>query len=264
MEEKKSILVISFGTSWRDTCEKTIGAIEDDLKEAFRDRTFYRAWTSRFIRKKIKEQTGEEILSPEEALQLVRADADVLIQPTHLLAGGEFEKIEEAIRTNAEDPARITIGRPLLETEDDIRAFAKVLQEQFADVKEEEMAVFMGHGSDSLALPVYDLLNEAFQALGCDRFCVGTVECSPGIEPVLKRVRERKPETVYLSPLLVVAGDHANKDMAGDAPDSWKNQIAKEGPEVRCILKGLGEYPLVRALYVKRAKEAACSERKAF
>lgn len=258
MSETKGLLVISFGTSYKDTCEKTIGAIENDLRAAFPERRFYRAWTSGFIRKKILERDGEKILSPEEALDAAKEEGitDVVIQPTHMLAGGEFAKIVDALKPQMEHFEKVSVGGPLLETEADIKEFTEIMTEIFSDVKEDEMAVFMGHGSDSIKLPVYTLLNDEFAHARHENFCVGTVEFEPGIEPVLEKVRERKPKKVYLSPLLIVAGDHANNDMAGDEPDSWKNLIAAEGTEVECIVKGLGEYPGIRAMYAERAKAA--------
>ncbi len=255
----KGLIVISFGTSFKETREKTIGAIEQDLKEAFPERKFYQAWTSGFIRKKLFERDGEKILSPQEVLEKALSDGvtELVIQPTHLLAGSEFGKIIEALEPQMSQFASVKVGKPLLESETDIPVFAAKILENFADVKEDEMAVFMGHGSDSIKFPVYERLNEEFVKQGHENFCVGTVEFEPGIEPVLETVRSRKPKKVFLSPLLVVAGDHANNDMAGDEPDSWKNLIANEGTEVECILKGLGEYKSIRDLYVERAKEAA-------
>lgn len=258
MKGKQALAVISFGTSFRDTMEKTIAAIENGLKQAFPDRKFYRAFTSQIIRKKIRERDGEIILSPEEALRKMAEDGirDVLIQPTHMLAGEEFEKIKAALKPVLSGFDRVLIGSPLLESETDIRNFADVAANLFPDLKKEQMAVFMGHGSAALALPVWDLLQERWEDTGHENFCIGTVEFEPGIGPVLEKIRMRKPEKVVLSPFLVVAGDHAQNDMAGDDPDSWKMRIAAEGCPVDCIMKGLGEYPQIRALYVKKALEA--------
>ena len=258
MDKNKALVVISFGTTYKDTCEKTIAAIERDFQNSFSDRKFYRAWTSGFIRKKILNRDGERILSPEEALQLAKEESceDLLIQPTHLLAGGEFEKIMEALKPQMGNFSSVHISRPLLENEEDIKEMAAKLAEIFADVKEDEVCAFMGHGSDSLKLPVYDLINEAFKEQGHENFVTGTVEYLPGISPVLEMIRNRKPKKVYLSPMLVVAGDHANNDMAGNQADSWKNQVQAEGTEVECILKGLGEYPEIRTMYIERAEEA--------
>ncbi|MBR3243160.1 MAG: sirohydrochlorin cobaltochelatase [Parasporobacterium sp.] len=258
MSKNKAVIVISFGTSYKDTRGKTIEAIERDVAACFPDRKFYRAWTSGFIRKKILQRDGEKILSPEEALQLAAEEScsDLLILPTHLLAGGEYEKILEALKPLNGRFSHVHISRPLLENKEDIKEMAEILLKIFADVKADEAVAFMGHGSDCLKLPVYELLNKAFHDLGAENFAAGTVEFEPGIAPVLNMVRERKPKEVYLSPLLVVAGDHANNDMAGDEPDSWKNQLRAEGTEVECIVKGIGEYPEIRNLYINRAREA--------
>ena len=255
---EKALLVISFGTSFRDTCEKTIEALEKDLAAAFPERKFYRAWTSGFIRKKLKERDGLIILSPEEALEQMKQDGiqDVLIQPTHMLAGGEFEKVTAALKPYTDAFEKAVIGRPLMESEEDIRLFVDKLAEITGQIGADEIAVFMGHGSSETKIPVYDRINQICEETGRKQICVGTVEFEPGIAPVLEKVKELKPKKVYLAPLLVVAGDHANNDMAGDEEDSWKNQIAKEGCEVECILKGLGEYEAIRTLYVQHAKEA--------
>lgn len=254
----KGLLVISFGTSFRDTCEKTIVAIEKDLRDAFPDRLFYRAWTSSIIRKKIMERDKLVILSPEEALEQMADDGikDVLIQPTHMLAGGEFDKVVAALEPRMDAFEKAVIGRPLMENEEDIRSFAATLAEITGDLKEDEMAVFMGHGSSETKIPVYERINDFCAVAGRSNICVGTVEFEPGIAPVLAKVADRKPRQVFLQPLLIVAGDHANNDMAGDDDDSWKNQIGKLGPEVTCIVKGLGEYEAIRRMYVEHAKKA--------
>lgn len=255
---EKALLVISFGTSYPDTCEKTIEALEKDLAAAFPERKFYRAWTSSIIRKKLKERDGVLIFSPEEAFEQMKQDGvkDVLIQPTHMLAGGEFEKVTAALKPCMDAFEKAVIGRPLMESEDDIRVFVDTLAAITGSIGEDEMAVFMGHGSSETKIPVYDLINKICEETGRENIVVGTVEFDPGIAPVLAKVKERRPKKVYLAPLLVVAGDHANNDMAGDEEDSWKNVIAKEGCGVECIIKGLGEYEEIRALYIKHAKDA--------
>lgn len=258
METKKALLVISFGTSYEETRKKTIERIEEDLKNAFPDRIFFRAWTSGFIRKKLKERDGLVIPSVEEALEeIARAGiTDLLIQPTHIQAGGEFAKITRAVSGYENSGMKIRIGRPLLDTKEDIAEMAEVLTGMFSGMNKAEMTVFMGHGSEDAALPVYDLLGKAFEQAGQGDFVVGTVEFEPGIGIVLDKVKEQKPKRVILTPFLIVAGDHALNDMAGEEEDSWKNRIAAEGPKVECIVKGMGEYPQIRALFVKKAKEA--------
>ncbi len=258
MDNKKALLCISFGTSYPETRKVTIEAIENDLKNAFPDRVFYRAWTSGFIRKKIRERDGMIIPSIDEALEQMADDGitDVLIQPSLLLSGGEHQKITDAAKAFSGRFENMFIGRPLLENEDDLRTAASALSDIFKYKADNEMVVFMGHGSEDLDYPVYEEMNRVFDEEGMHGFRMGTVECEPGIGPVIEKVRERRPDKVYLTPFLIVAGDHANNDMAGDGEDSWKNIIANEGPEVICIIKGLGEYKEIRELFVKKALEA--------
>ena len=259
MDNKKALLAVSFGTSYPKTRKVTIDALEKTLYAAFPDRTGFSAWTSGFIRKKLLKTTGEKILSVEEALEAMAEDgfSDLLVVPTHLLEGNEFDiKICSVLETYKDRFAKITVARPLIADEKDAAKLAAVMEEIYAGVKENEMLVLMGHGSEKEECAAYKWLARCFEKDGHENFALGTVEFEPGFEPVIKKVRERKPEKVYLAPLLVVAGDHATNDMAGDEPDSWKNQIAAEGCEVECVLKGLGEFEQIRALYTLHAKDA--------
>ena len=258
MSEKKALLVVSFGTSYAETRKLTIEAIEQDLKAAFPDRTFYRAWTSRMIKKKLLERDGLQIDDVREALERMVSDGvtDVLIQPTHMLAGVEFEDTIRVIRSFLDSFKMITMGRALIANEDDLRLLTGALEKVFEKEIASGMMVFMGHGSERNAFPVYELLQRQFEQDGHTDVCVGTVEFTPGIEPVLEKIRARRPEKIFLTPLLVVAGDHATNDMSGDDEDSWKNQFAREGAEVTCIVRGLGEYPEIRQLYLEHARTA--------
>jgi len=257
MTYPKALLVVSFGTSYEATRKNTIEAIENDLKTAFPDRTFFRAWTSGFIRRKIRERDGIVIPSIEEAMEEIAGMGvtDLLIQPTLMLAGGEYNKILSAVSTYAQRIETIRMGKPLLETETDIADMTDILFELFPEQNKNQMVAFMGHGSEDMRLPVYEWLNMAFEKAGKSRFCIGTVEFEPGIRPVLEKVRCLKPENVLLTPFLIVAGDHASRDMSGEGEDSWKNRIAAEGVRVECLVKGLGEYPQIRTFFVKKAKE---------
>lgn len=255
MKQKKALLVISFGTSHKDTRTRTIEAIEEDLKKEFPDRVFYRAWTSAFLRKKVR-QEGYEVCSVQQALETICNDgiSDLLVQPTHMLCGKEHEDARREILTFQDCFSRLSIGRPLMADREDVRVFANTLESLIPVSAEQEVVAWMGHGSPRSKLNVYDLLNRQFLKDAHPEICVGTVEWEPGIAPVLDQIRLRKPRRVILAPMLVVAGDHAKNDMAGDDPDSWKNQIAAEHTEVECLVKGLGEYPEVRKLYLDHAR----------
>ncbi len=254
----KGLLVISFGTSVAATRPRTLQAVEDALRDAFPERRFYRAWTSTVLRRKLEREEGQKVFSSEEALEQMALDGvtDVLVQPTHLLPGEEFRITEEAVRAFAGRFSSLKMGRPLLSEEADVASLATALEAAWP-MPEGEMLALMGHGSAEMTFPVYTLLEARLKEDGFLRGCVGTVEFDPGIEPVLERVQREKPRRVHLAPLLLVAGDHAVNDMAGDEPDSWKSQIAREGAEPICHLVGLGENEAVRALYVLHARAAA-------
>ncbi len=255
--QDKAILVVSFGTSYRETCARTIEALESDLQIRFPDRRFYRAWTSKIIRRKLAAQ-GNPIDSVEESLDRMLKDGirDVLVQTTLMLPGEEYALITKAVESKRSAFASVRIGAPLLVEHNDLEELARILENSFPMIEQDNLLVFMGHGSDRINTPIYEDLENCFHQAGYGNYCVGTVEFNPGFDPVLQRIRREKPKKVYLSPLMVVAGDHANNDMAGEEPDSWRSQIVAEGVEAVCILKGLGEYPAVREMYVRRAEAA--------
>ena len=253
MRDNRALLVISFGTAYQETRAHTIDAIEQDLAASFPERRFYRAWTSSFIRRKLKD-AGIAIDSAAEAMERMADDGitDVLIQPTHMLAGEEFDRLCSELSERKERFDLISLGAPLLAEEEDAASLAKLLPEIGPALNEKEMMVWMGHGSSHKELPVYSILNEMTPA----EHCVGTIEGTPDFADVLALVRARKPEKVFLAPLMVVAGGHAVRDMAGDSPSSWKSQLQKEGLTVECIFKGMGEYEQVRAMYTAHARRA--------
>lgn len=257
-QNRKALLVVSFGTSYEETRKKTIDVIEAELLAAFADRHFYRAWTSKIIRKKLKETSGIDIDGLDEAWNRMRFDGvrDVLIVPTVLTDGREYRKILDSMEAHGSDVDGITVSKPLLFCREDILIFAKTLEEIFGDIDSGDLVAFMGHGSAFDRLRVYEQLDECLKRDGYSHFCVGTAEYEPGFAPVLCCIRQSKPGRVFLSPLMVVAGDHAMGDLAGAGENSWKSQIRHAGFQTECILKGLGEYPQIRELYVRHAREA--------
>ena len=254
----KGLLVVSFGTSVAETRRKTIEAIEKDLAAAFPERKAYRAWTSSIIRRKLRNLGELEVDSVEEALEKMLADGitDLLVQPTHMLPGEEYAKVISAVGAAAPRFERLRLGKPLLTGDGDVQAVAAVLEDTFADVGDDELLAMMGHGSAEAEENYYLRLTEAFRKDGKPNFCVGTVEEEPGFAPVLDAARELKPRRVRLLPFMVVAGDHALNDMAGEGEDSWAGMLRKAGYTVESILKGMGEYPQVRAMYIEKARQA--------
>ena len=255
---KKALLVVSFGTTYTETIEKTIVPIERDLQAAFPDRVFYRAWTSARIRKKLRETAGLCIDSVEEALERMRSDGveDVLVQTTLLLRGGETAGVGELLPAFEGAFARVALGVPLLDSEADCIRLVRTLEKLFGHISDRDMLVLMGHGSACVEPNPFDTMNRILHADGYDHFCVGTVEHLPGLEPALQRARERRPERVFLAPLLIVAGEHALKDMVGEDEHTWQSRFGREGFETVPILKGMGEYPELRALITAHAAEA--------
>jgi sirohydrochlorin cobaltochelatase len=253
----KALLVVSFGTSLPGTRERTITALEYALSSAFPDRTFYRAWTSGMIRKKVQKEEGLKIDSVTGALERMIADGvkDLLVQPTHLLDGEENRIMTDAIRSASGSFDCVRIGAPLLFSEEDIDRLADIMVREYP-LDADQLFAWMGHGSSEMKVNVYDRLNEVLAQKGADNVAVGTVEFEPGFDPIQKKILERKPRRVCLAPLMVVAGDHAVNDMAGDEEDSWKSLISAQGCEPLCILRGLGEYEAVRAIYIEHAKNA--------
>ena len=258
MDEKKALLVVSFGTSHHDTREKTIDQIEAYLAGAFPDRRVYRAWTSGMIIRKLR-QEGVEIDTVPAALERMLADGvtDVVVQPTHLLNGVENDAMireAEAVRGRFQS---LRIGAPLLTSHEDLEQMARILTEMFPQLLEEEAVLFMGHGTEHYANAVYAALDYRFKDMGRDRFYMATVEGYPTLENALRQMQARKGlKRVYLVPFMIVAGDHAKNDMAGDEPDSWKNVVAQAGYEPRCICRGMGEVEEVWKLLADHAREA--------
>ena len=270
----KAILIVSFGTSFKETREKTICALEKDLREAFPDRKFYRAWTSNRIIKKVKETEGLEVYTLDEAIEQMKADGikDILVQPTHMMYGYENARLAKLLEERKDDFDRIALGLPMLMSEEDIDFMSEAVLTEYEEVKAGEAAlVLMGHGSPggpdkSVKTPdedpnkVYRDQEESFHKLGYSKVFVGTVEAVPTVEDVLASLKRDfpAPGKVYLAPYLIVAGDHATNDMAGDDPDSWKNLISALGYDVVPVIKGLGEYSEVRKRFVEHAREARC------
>lgn len=254
---KKAILTVSFGTSHLDTLEKTIGAIERELAEAFPDRTLYRAFTSGMVIEKLKLDHKLVIFRVEEAIEQMYRDGvrEVLVQPTHIIHGLEYEKMRSQLAPYQERFSQVRIGAPLLEATKDYEEAAGLIIE---DVRpgDGESLVLMGHGTEHHTNAAYPALDYTFWAKGYKNVIVGTVEGFPEMDEVLKKLKEQQTKRVLLMPFMVVAGEHARNDMAGEDEDSWKSILTARGYEVRPVIKGLGEIPGIRQMFVRHAREA--------
>lgn len=256
MTAKKALLVVSFGTSYHETREKTIDCLEKDLAAAFPDRTFYRAWTSSIIRKKLKNRDNIIVFSVAEAMAQIAKDGmeDVLVQPTHILNGTENDLMTAAIKERENDFQHIAIGAPLFFSSEDyfdtIAALAKTYP-----LPDDTALVMMGHGTEHYTNSAYAALDYMMKDKGHDRYFVGTVEGYPDFETMLRLLQKSPYQKVQLVPLMIVAGDHANNDMAGESGDSWKNRLETAGYEVTYRLKGLGEIKEIRDIFIRHAQK---------
>lgn len=253
---KKAVLVVSFGTSYTETREKTIKPCEELIASAFEGYDFYRAFTSNMIIRKIARVENIKINNPVEALdELAKAGyEEVVVQTLHLICGEEYCKLKEQVESYKNQFKKIRLGRPLLTQIEDYKAAIEAVKKQLPVLKEGESVVFMGHGTEHEAHSAYCALDYMFDQEDLPVY-IGTVEGYPEIGEVIKRLRKAEVRKAYLMPFMLVAGDHATNDMAGDEEDSWKSILESEGFEVECILRGLGENPYIRNRFLAHAQE---------
>jgi sirohydrochlorin cobaltochelatase len=257
---KPVLLVVSFGTSFNDSREKTIGAIERALAGAYPDYEQRRAFTSQIIINKLQKRDGIKIDNVKDAMKRLVSDGvkEVVVQPTHVMSGEEYDSVISEVKPFEKKFTRISYGQPLLITDADYDEVIDAIVAETAGYADDHTAVvFMGHGTEHEANATYARLSQRINARGISRYYIGTVEASPTMEDVMEEINKNGGITrVVLSPLMIVAGDHANNDMAGDEPDSWKTILEAQGYEVIPVLKGLGEYPGIQKIFVRHAGEA--------
>ncbi len=253
---KQAILAVSFGTSYPDTLEKTIAATEQALAAAFPDWEVRRAFTSGMIINKLRQRDGVEIDNVARAMDRLEAEGftHVAVQSTHVMHGEEYEKMLAQL-----EPYRlrmqVSVGMPLLHAESDYTAVADALLGWLPQPQPDEALILMGHGTAHFANSAYAQMEHMLQAK-CERIWVATVEGYPTLDSVRQQLAKKSAiRKVTLAPFMLVAGDHARNDMAG-GEDSWKAELEAEGYEVRCVLRGLGQCPAIRALFADHCREA--------
>ena len=253
IKSKKAILVVSFGTSHEETREKTIGAIEKDIAAAYPEYEVRRAFTSGMILKVLANRDKILIDNVAEAMErLVNEGFEkIFVQPTHVIPGDEYDDMVAVVNRFMDKVEKITIGTPLLYTVEDFQKVIRGIMEQFPTLKKEEALVLMGHGTEHIINSVYAAMDYHFKDMGYPNVFVGTVEAYPDVQVVSKQVAAYRPEKVILMPLMVVAGDHAVNDMAGEEEDSWKSVFENAGYQVECVLQGLGEFQAIRDIYLE-------------
>ena len=272
---ENEMLVVSFGTSFNDSRATDIGGIEKALQAAYPDWSVRRAFTAQIIINHIQARDGEVIDNVEQALARAKENGvkNLAIQPTHLMHGAEYDELMAAVEAVKADFETVSVSEPLLgevgESEtivnEDKEAVAKAVVEEAVEVAGFESLdaavedgtafVFMGHGTAHVAKVTYSQMQAQMDKLGYKNVFIGTVEGEPeetSCENIIAKVKEAGYKKVILRPLMVVAGDHANNDMAGDEEDSWKSMFTADGSfdSVTCQIEGLGRIPQVQDLYV--------------
>lgn len=257
--KKPVVLAVSFGTSHRDTREKTIGAVEKDLQLAFPGYEVRRAFTSQNIIDILDKRDGYMIDNVSQALDRILADGirEVIVQPTHVLEGFEYDTVKQELARYADKFDSLSLGRGLIVSEQDYQSVITALVTETQQYDEEGTAiVFMGHGTGHEANAVYQNLQDKLNTNGFTNYFIGTVEATPSLEDVIAAVKKTDAKKVVLLPLMIVAGEYAKNDMAGSEAGSWKTEFQKAGYEVQCVLKGLGEYQDIRDMIVIHANKA--------
>lgn len=276
---ENELLVVSFGTSYNDSRVNDIKSIEDALQEAYPDWSVRRAFTAQIIINHIQARDGEKIDNMTQALERAVANGvkNLVVQPTHLMHGAEYDEMCAAIDEYRDQFESVSIAEPLLGEvgsdatviNADKEAVAKAITaaaveasgfDSLEAAKEAGAAfVFMGHGTAHVAKVSYSQMSAQMQNLGYENVFIGTVEGEPeetACESVIEKVRAAGYTTVILRPLMVVAGDHANNDMAGSDDDSWKPMFEDAGFTVDCQIAGLGGIADIQALYIAHTQAA--------
>ena len=250
---KQAFLCVSFGTSV-PAARKNIIAVEEALKAEVSNMDFYRAFTSPTIRCHLAAR-GETVWDVPEALDRLaeKGYKKVLIQPTHFLYGLEYEALCAKIEEKRTLFSSLLLGKPLLAHTEDLRVLSRILSDEYPQ-KPGESLLLMGHGTPHFSNVVYPALQAVFHMLGRRDVFVGTVEGWPDLTAILPQLREGGFRSVCLVPLMLVAGDHALHDMAGDEPDSWKQILLRDNFEVTCVMRGLGQLKGVQELYCQHVR----------
>ena len=278
---ENELLVVSFGTSFNDSRAEDVKGIEDALAEAYPDWSVRRAFTAQIIINHVEARDDEVIDNMQQALDRAVENGvkNLVVQPTHLMHGAEYDEMTEAINGYKDKFESVAIAEPMLgEVGDDatvINDDKKAVAQAITDAACKEAGfdsmdaaaeagtafVFMGHGTSHTANVTYDQMQTQMENLGFKNAFIGTVEGKPedtACDKVIEKVKEAGYKNVVLRPLMVVAGDHANNDMAGDEEDSWKSQFVASGnfDKVDCQIEGLGRVEAVEKLYVEHTKAA--------
>jgi sirohydrochlorin cobaltochelatase len=256
---KKSILVVSFGTTHLDALSRAIEPVEKRIMERFKEYEVKRAFTSSIVRKRLA-QKGINVQDPSEALASLAAKGckEVYVQPLLIIPGAEFHELVRTARSFANQFEILQLGYPLLTHPEDFSLVARILNKKFFKEKKNQCVILMGHGTHHPANSCYALLQTEIKRLNSHLY-IATVEGSLSLEHLLVDLPDAKKYPVVLAPFMLVAGDHAKNDLAGDDDDSWRKILEKKGFQVYPKLIGLGEDPLFQEIFVEHLEKIISS-----
>ena len=264
LPNKDAMVVMSFGTTYKDTRVKTIDATVDAIKAAHPNTKVITAFTSHIIRDRIQQKEGITYPTPEEALAELKKDGytRVALASLDVIPGMEYNYDAAVYNLYKNDFKKMTLGTSLMywmgqeNQTDQVIETLKAVQSQFPKLGKEDGLLIMAHGTPDPSNAYYSLIQDRIHTLGMKNVFIYTVEGTPNLEQVIPQLKLHGIKHVTLMPFMMVAGDHANNDMAGNEPDSHKSILEKEGFKVDTYIHGLGENQNIRNLFVERANES--------
>lgn len=264
LPNKDAVLVMTFGTTFKDTRAKTIDAVEAAIQKAHPNIPVYEAYTSHIIIDRVKAKEGVQKLTPEEAFAKLKAEGYTRIAVVSLdvIPGMEYTYDSVVTKQYAKDFKEIALATPLMYFQgtegepDQVVDFLNAVSTQFPKMGPQDATLIMAHGTPHPGNAYYSVIQNRLNQLGMNNVWVYSVEGRPNLDDVIPQLKQKGIKHVTLMPIMMVAGDHANNDMAGDDPDSHKSQLKAAGFSVDTYIHGLGENAKVRDLYVERATEA--------
>ena len=257
MTKKQALVVISFGTTC-PTARTAIESIEHYLAAQLPDHDCFRAFTSSMVIRKLQREQNLTVPTPEQLIKTLVSQGytHVVCQPLHILNGWEYEKMCRQLAPFAEQFQSFLLGKPMLTDFVDYQECCRIIAKNMPMPQPGEALVLMGHGSDHFSNAAYSQLESTMRYLDMESIFVGTVEGFPNLDFICKRLKKQKISHLSLFPFLIVAGAHAQNDMAGEEESSWKSVLERQGYTVTAHLKGLGEFPETGKLFARHLMEA--------
>ena len=264
LKNKDAILVMTFGTTFADTRAKTIDAVEAAIQKAHPDIPVFEAYTSHIIIDRVKAKEGIQKMTPEEAFSKLKAEGytRVAVVSLDVIPGMEYSYDSIITKMQMSKFKELSLATPLMYFQgtegepDQVIDFLNAVKSQFPAMGKEDATLIMAHGTPHPGNAYYSVIQDRIEELGMNNVFVYSVEGRPNLDDVIPKLKAKGFKNVTLMPIMMVAGDHANNDMAGDEPDSHKRILTKAGFKVNTYIHGLGENENVRALYIQRADEA--------